>query len=435
MIARSFRIAAAMTVAVAVSVATLLPANARAEFKVREMTGFAESYFSADFSQPGDWPTTNDNIKASVADGQLTVVTQKNRGGVRLPVKVGPAAGWRAQADVRIVEKAADDKSVFVGMGFSGGAGGMLFVSIDSAGNLSVEHLDHTGKFMQPDPVANVRAPSARTEPGATNTLAVERQDGYFRIFVNGEYVTRTRVIDFTPRWFGVMTYCSQPFTASFDNLSMTRTRYDSRFQRLLGQDSKGIRRTLLKEDFARQPGQQENWLIGDSDRIHYAVKDGAYYMRNIIKDEYSSWIYTGADFSKRSQPGIPVSTRFSASVECVAGDCDYSRGILVASPKDAQGNRALLRLEVSNRSLRVVYQPVSGDSVKLLDWTTSASLNGPLARLNLVLTADDRVLVFVNDDFQVALPRPQGFVPGDMALYSAGMQDVKFDDLDASHF
>lgn len=427
MIARSFRFAAALLAS------ALLPLTAGAEaFRVREMTGFAESYFSDNFSQPGDWAYSSETVRAAVADGQLTVVTQKNRGGVRLPVKVGPAAGWRAQADVRIVEKTADDKDVFVGMGFSGGLRDFLFVSMDSAGQVAVEHIDHTGKYQQPDPVAKVRAASARLGPGATNTLAVERQDGYFRIFVNGEYVARTRVIDFTPRTFGVMTYSSQPFTASFDNLSLTRTRYDSRFQRLLGQDSHGVGRMLLNDDFTRQ---DERWWTGEADGVRAQIKDGAYLLTAPPPGSGSRFVYAGAEFGKRGNQDIPVATRFGATVACVAGDCEYARGIMFASPRNAAGGRDQLILQVSNRSLRVLLSPHTGDNRILLDWTTSTSLDGPRARLNLVATADRRLLVFVNDDFQLALALPEGFTVDDVGLSQTGPNTASFDDLDVRHF
>lgn len=390
--------------------------------------------FDDNFSTPGNWADfSKPQGTLAVSDGLLKVTRGEGKYLVaEQPVSVRPAARWRATVDLNFTDYAADDKKARGGISLSGPLGDGFYVLLDPEGDVAVRYFNGT-TWVDKDPLPYTRATAAKLGKNARNTLSIERESGHFRIYVNGVHVGRTRIIDFTPRQVGIVLASATTLTAEFDNLRLDELGIDSRFSRLINNDGTPGANNLLIDNFDRKRGQKETWLVFDDENRKAEVRDGRYFLTS-KKENKATWSYSSAA-GARSQlddyTGSYAGYQISAVIASEAGDDESARGIM-ALGKAAEGDRypPYVVLQVSGKHFKVVHSDGAGTDHKLVGWTETPSLDpkGP-NRLNLTETGDGRLLVFINSDYQMTVPMPQGFRMTEPGVYVAGPQTISVDE------
>lgn len=379
----------------------------------------------ADFSKPHSTLAVNDGrLKITRGDGSYTNAEQ--------PVSVRPAARWRATVDMTFTDYSSDDKKVRGGLSVSGPLDQRFYVLLDPEGDVKVLYYDGN-EWVDKDPLPYTRATGAKLGKNARNTLSIERESGYFRIYVNGVHVGRTRIIDFTPRKVGIVLKSVAALTTEFDNLRLDELGIDTRFSRLINNDGTPGATNLLIDNFDRKRGQKETWLVVDDEDRKAEVRDGRYFLTS-KKDGQSTWGYSntvGARSQLDNYTGSYAGYQISAVIAPEAGDDESARGIMaLGDAKEGDQYRPYVVLQVSGKHFRVVHSDGTDTNHKLVDWTETPSLNPKGAnRLNLTETGDGRLLVFINSDYQMTLTMPQYFRMTAPGVYISGQQTISVDE------
>ena len=391
--------------------------------------------FDDNFSTPGNWADfSKPHSTLAVSDGLLTIT--RSAGSYTTadqPVSVRPAARWRATVDLRFTDYAADDKKARGGINLGGPLGDGFYVMLDPQGDVKVLYYDGNS-WVDNDPLPYTRATGFKPGKNVPNTLSIERESGFFRIYVNGVHVGRTRIIDFTPRKVGIVLTSSTALTAGFDNLRLDELGIDSRFSRLINNDGTPGATNLLIDNFDRKRGAKEGWWIGDTESRRAEVRDGRYFLTG-KKDSQSSWVTSDASSETRSKldsyGGEYASYQISAVIASESGDSESGRGILAIGEKtDKDTYTPYVVLQVSGKHFRVVYSDGAGTDHKLVGWTETPSLDPKGAnRLNLTELADGRLLVFLNSDYQMTVNLPQFFRMTAPGVYISGQQTIFVDE------
>lgn len=390
--------------------------------------------FDDNFSTPGNWAGfSKPHGTLAVSDGLLKVTRGEGKTLVaELPVSVRPAARWRASVDLAFTDYATDDKKARGGISLSGPLGDGFYVELDPEGDVIVTYYD--GKaWVDKHPLPYTRATAAKLGKNARNTLSIERESGYFRIYVNGVHVGRTRIIDFTPRLVGIVLASAAPLSAEFDNLRLDELGIDTRFSRLINNDGTPGARNLLVDYFDRKRGQEEGWWVGEDESRRAEVRDGRYFL-TFKNERQSSWVSSDAagERSKLDDYGASYAGyQISALIKSEAGDDESGRGILAIGEKaDKDTYTPYVVLQVSGKHFQVVHSDGAGTDHKLVGWTETPSLNPKGAnRLNLTELADGRLLVFINSDYQMTLTMPQYFRMTAPGVYISGQQTISVDE------
>lgn len=390
--------------------------------------------FDDNFSTPGNWAGfSKPHGTLTVSDGLLKVTRgEGNSLAAEQPVSVSPAARWRVSVDLAFTDYATDDKKARGGISLSGPLGDGFYVLLDPEGDVTVQYFD--GKaWVDKDPLPYTRATAARLGKNARNTLSIERESGYFRIYVNGVHVGRTRIIDFTPRKAGIVLKSATTLSAEFDNLRLDELGIDTRFSRLINNDGTPGARNLLVDYFDRKRGQEEGWWVGENEDKRAEVRDGRYFLT--FKNEgQSSWVTSDAA-GDRSQlddyTGSYAGYQISALIKSEAGDDEASRGILAIGQKaDKDEYTPYVVLKVSGPHFQVVHSDGAGIDHKLVGWTETPSLDPKGAnRLNLTETGDGRLLIFINSDYQTTVNLPQFFRMRAPGVFISGKQTISVDE------
>lgn len=392
--------------------------------------------FSDDFSQPGAWVHENTKDKTAGANGALRVERPGGDSTSRYTqlVVVSPAAAWRASVDVRLLQFDAKDGRGRAGLAIIGALGSVLEVHLDHQGDVLVGY--HDGKsWTQPNPVPFTKAAAARRELGAVNTLSIERDAGFFRIFVNGVFVARTRIIDLTPRQVGISVDSAKPLVAELDNLKLEEIGQDSRYARLLNIVGTPGATELLVDNF----DTDKNWWPSkDNDEVTVGVKGGRYVLT--IKSEGAEYFISGqTNVREITRWGFPTGFQVSARTTWLGGDETWGRGINIFGPKPEGKSRPYFSLQVADGHLRVVSQKSDGTEEVLLPWTKSPSVRADGDNwLNMSALADGRVLLFVNFDYQTTVRLPEWYDPRKLdgvGIHGIGPQTVAFDNFYAREF
>lgn len=390
--------------------------------------------FDDNFSTPGNWADfSKPHGTLAVSDGLLKVTRGDGKTLVaELPVSVRPAARWRASVDLAFTDYAADDKKARGGISLSGPLGDGFYVQLDPEGDVIVQYFD--GKaWVDKYPLPYTRATAAKLGKNARNTLSIERESGYFRIYVNGVHVGRTRIIDFTPRKVGIVLASAAPLSAEFDNLRLDELGIDTRFSRLINNDGTPGAKNLLVDNFDRKRGQEEGWWVGEDEGTRAEVRDGRYFLT--FKHEGSTWVTSDAADSTRSQldkySGAYAGYQISALIKSEAGDDESGRGILAVGQKaDKDAYAPYVVLKVSGKHFKIVYSDGAGTDHNLVGWTETPSLNPKGAnRLNLTETGDGRLLIFINSDYQTTVTMPQFFRMRAPGVFISGKQTISVDE------
>ncbi|MDO8267085.1 MAG: hypothetical protein Q7T32_04555 [Moraxellaceae bacterium] len=390
--------------------------------------------FDDNFSTPGNWADfSKPHSTLAVSDGRLKITrSDGSYTNAEQPVSVRPAARWRATVDLTFTDYSADDKKVRGGLSVSGPLDQRFYVMLDPEGDVIVLYYDGN-EWVDKDPLPYTRATGAKPGKNARNTLSIERESGYFRIYVNGVHVGRTRIIDFTPRKVGIVLKSVAALTAEFDNLRLDELGIDTRFSRLINNDGTPGATNLLVDYFDRKRGQKETWLVTDDENRKAEVRDGRYLLTS-KKDGQSTWATSNAT-PARSQlddyTGSYAGYQISALIAHEAGDSESGRGIMaLADAKQGDEYRPYVVLQVSGKHFRVVHSDGAGTDHKLVGWTETPSLNPKGAnRLNLTELADGRLLVFINSDYQMTLTMPQYFRMTAPGVYISGQQTISVDE------
>lgn len=379
----------------------------------------------ADFSKPHSTLAVNDGrLKVTRGDGSYTNAEQ--------PVSVRPAARWRATVDLTFTDYAVDDKKVRGGLSVSGPLDQRFYVMLDPEGDVIVVYYDGN-EWVDKNPLPYTRATGAKPGKNARNTLSIERESGYFRIYVNGVHVGRTRIIDFTPRKVGIVLKSAAALSAEFDNLRLDELGIDTRFSRLINNDGTPGARNLLVDSFDRKRGQEEGWWVGENEDKRAEVRDGRYFL-TFKHEGQSNWVTSDAagDRSKLDDYGASYAGyQISALIKSEAGDDESGRGILALGEKaDKDEYTPYVVLKVSGPHFQVVHSDGAGTDHKLVDWTETPSLDPKGAnRLNLTETGDGRLLIFINSDYQTTVTMPQFFRMRAPGVFISGKQTISVDE------
>lgn len=389
--------------------------------------------FQDDFSQPGNWAgQSTATHTVSVADGKLRVANTAmgDFSSFRQKVSVGPAATWKASVDYRFEKFSPTDKNPRATLALLSPTGAQsIYVDVAPTGWVYVSLW--AGKWVT---LMNW-APASAARAGDSNTLTVERVSGYLTLSVNNVYVGRTAIVDFSPRALGVTTQSNEPAIVEFDNLRLEETGIDSRYARLLGLQAVPGARVFLQEDFTRKPGQTETWWIGADEHKSARIENGRYVvtgLKDTTDERVSTLIDTGLPGVFGGNPGYFLSARITP----LAGDMAYSRGIVLIGEAGRNGEAPpSLSLEATQNQYRIVERRRDGSLVTLLDWSVSDSLvRDKENTLSLVLMVDDRVLAFINGEYQNTVLQ-EGFYPAAMGVRVTGPQTFAVDDFFATEF
>lgn len=389
--------------------------------------------FQDDFSQAGNWASQSTATHTvTVEGGKLRVANTAFRDytAFRQPVSVGPAATWKASVDYRFEKFNPNDKTRKASLAlFSPTGAQSLYVDVTPEGLVAV--FLWAGQWSQP--MRWIQAASVR--PGETNTLSVEREAGYFNISLNNTFVGRTAIVDFTPRGLGVLTQLNDPGIVEFDNLRLEETGIDSRYARLLGLQATPGARVFLKDDFTRTAGKPESWWTGADENKSAKVESGRYVVTG-LKDSTNHMATTPVDASARGILGTYPGFFLSARITPLAGDISYARGIVLIGQKPQNTEEPpSIAMDVTQNQYRIVERRRDGSFVVLKDWGVSDSIvRDKENTLSLVLTADYRVLAFINGEYQNTVT-PEGLYPDAMGVKITGTQTMAVDDFFSAEF
>lgn len=384
-----------------------------------------------DFSSPGTWANqSSDKVQATVENGVL--VTNAPQGGSRVfnrDIEVPTAARWRAEVDITF--RAAVPQNARAGLGFAGALGDQVQVALTSTGYVLITYFDGE-KWAENDLMPFTDAKKAKAKLGAVEHLVVERVDGYFRVFVNDDYVGRTRVIDFTPRRIAILHQASNaPMTVAFDNLALSTTGQDSRYMRLLNVTPTPGSRVLVIDDFTRDAkgGPYPEWRLVDNDSYVARIENGEMVITG-KKDNTDNWTPVALET-------LPVGLGYqlSARLRQVSGDGDYGKGISALGRKeDGDAGTPELSLLVSGGSFRVIHVDRKNETHVLIPWTKSPTVKPEGNHLTMAME-NGKCLVFIDGEFQRAVDMPKGFELVQMGLAVTGPQTVAFDKVYAREF
>ncbi|GAB5604307.1 hypothetical protein [Sideroxyarcus sp. TK5] len=389
--------------------------------------------FFDDFSKPSGWARDTERDKVAEENGVLRIERKdtNKKTEITKPVSVTPAAAWRVSLDVRFAAYAKDDVNVRAGFSITGALGDSIEIVIDREGDVLFTHFN--GKdWVKPNPVHFAKATAARLEDNAINTLVVEREAGYFRIFVNGVFVARTRIIDLTPRFVGVIAESFKPAVEELDNLKLEEIGKDSRYVRLLNIVGTPGTQELLVDKF----DNDDNWLITDTDEYSSKVSGGRYLVTGKTDDDYGLIGATSLGGIGRSNLpfGFQVSTRVTNLGEIVK-----PHGIAIFGSEKKGQTTPFLALWVTDKLMRLVNQKPDGHMDAVTPWIETPSLRADGDNwLNMSVLADGRVLVFVNFDYQTTVQMPDWYEPRNLCCVGIsffGPQSLAFDNFYAREF
>ena len=390
----------------------------------------SEARVIEDFSLPGTWASlSSENVSAAVENGVL--VTTSPQGGSQAfsrDVEVPTAARWRAEVDIKF--RSADPKFARAGLSFAGALNDFVQVVLTSTGYVLITYFDGE-KWAENDPMPFADAKKAKAKLDAVEHLAVERVDGYFRVFVNDDYVGRTRVIDFTPRRLSMLHQSKSPMTVEFDNLALSANGQDSRYMRLLNVTPTPGSRVLVIDDFTRTPkgGPYPDWRLINNDSYAARIEDGEMVITG-KKDNTDNWTPVALET-------LPVGLGYqiSARLRFVNGDKDYAKGISALGRKqEGDATTPEISFQVGGNSFRLIYIDRKGQTQTLLPWTKSPSINPGGNHLTLAME-NARCLLFIDGEFQRAVDAPKDFDLDRIGLAVTGMQTVAFDKVYAREF
>jgi hypothetical protein len=364
---------------------------------------------------------------ATVANGVLSLsspVPLLVLHGIALPT----ATRYRAEVDItfRAVDPAA--KASGAGLALRGALGDQLQVQLTSNGLVRADYTD--GKTWGPLPIQYTRAGKARATLNATDRLAVERHDGYFRVHVNGEYVARTRTLDLTPVKVGLMHQSDGAMTVEYDNVVAEAYGPDQRFRRLLNIQVTPGSHFQLFDDFERKDKKATypTWGLKDNESIAARIENGEMIVQG-KKEDSDDWIVAEIEAS----PG-GLANQLGVVVRQVGGDAANAKGISALGRKK-EGDKATpeISLQVGQTSFRLLHIAGDGTQSSLVPWTASAAVM-PTCNLTLVVE-NGRLLVFLNGEYQTAVDAPKDFELARIGLALGGAQTVAFDKVYARDF
>lgn len=412
----------------------VLAAPAPAEPLQPRALGAMTTYFYREtFDAPGPWNFGNDQASAEVAEGRyrVTLPPAANDYWNAAPMSVPAASAWIASVDMTVTAAGEGRRRGQAGLVLIAPLGERLFATLNPEGDVSVQFWD--GRAWAPPPLPPVRAAGARTGIGARNTLSLARLDGYFELRVNGEAAGRTRVLDFSPRFAGVAASADRGISVDFDNLGIAAGARDSRFLRLMGLSgpTPGAL-TFFTDTFDRDAGAPETrWALHNEGGFTSRVEGGRLLLSGPGNDS-NMRIGNTAGLVGRAQlePGFQV----SVSLHALQGNSSFGRGIDVTEERPAGARQSpALSLQVTDTHLRLLRYHGDGRETVLLPWTPTPSLRaGSATELNLTVTGDGRAMMFVNGDYQTAVPLPTDFKPYGLSVRVTGPQTVAFDDFQA---
>ncbi|MBU4046153.1 MAG: hypothetical protein KJ572_07390, partial [Gammaproteobacteria bacterium] len=279
------------------------------------------------------------------------------------------------------------------------------------------------------DPLPFADAKRAKTKLNETNRLSIERESGFFRVYVNDDYVGRTRVMDFTPTSVGVVQSSQSAMTVEFDNLVLDELGMDTRFMRLLNISVIPGSKPLVIDDFTRGEKQAKRIPAWESSCVDVskAITNGRFVA--LCNDKESSALVT-ADSSHagyNSEGGFSdfqVGARFNRE----QGDGIYGLELRAKRHDKVPDETPVLNLLLGSKSFVVYYFPPGAELVRLVDWTKSPSIKSTDNHLNLTWE-NGRLLIFINGDFQTAVDAPKEFYLSKVGFYAASGTTISVDD------
>lgn len=390
--------------------------------------------FQEDFSQPGNWAgqSTASHI-ASVEGGKLRLRSSelgKTISPFRQAANVGPAASWKASADYRFEKFNPQDKVQAASLIMYSPTGEQtIYTDLRPDGHAAI--YQWTDKWITLLPMT--RASSFRS--GESNTVTLERESGYFTLSVNNVFVGRTPIVDFSPRGIGVSMQFNSPAEVEIDNLKLDETGLDSRYARLLGLQATPSARMYIQEDFSRKPNQNEVWWVGKDDLKTGKIENGRYFMQGATDNKFA-WAIAQLDTSARGYfdgySGLQVTGKFSAPSLKFG-----TRGIAMVGEPGRNGELPTnLTLAIGFDQFMVFQQlgPEEFPSVK--KWTFSHSISPDTENsLSMAKMPDDRVLVFINGEYQTTVKPIRGFPFSAVGLVVWGLHSFTADDVFSAEF
>jgi len=386
--------------------------------------------FRDSFSAAGDWASkSNSKFKVAVENGVLT--TTSLDGGTReftQPVKINPAARWRAAVDITFRSYNEKDAAKRAGLAVNGPLGDGMHILLTSSGYARISYWDGK-KWVENDPLPFADAKLAKTKLNETNRLSIERESGFFRVYVNNDYVGRTRVMDFTPVSVGVVQSSQSAMTVEFDNLVLDELGMDSRFMRLLNISVIPGSKPLVIDDFTRGEKQAKRIPAWESSCIDVskAITNGRFVA--LCSEEKNSTLVT-ADSSHagyNSEGGFSdfqVGARFSRE----QGDGGYGLALRAKPHKEGPDDTPILIFMVDTDSLLLLYYPPGAEVVKLIGWTKSPSIKAKENHLNLTWE-NGQILLFINGDYQTSVAAPKEFYLDNVGFFAFAGTAFSVDD------
>jgi len=386
--------------------------------------------FRDSFSAAGDWASkSNSKFKVAVENGVLT--TTSLDGGMReftQPVKINPAARWRAAVDITFRSYNEKDAAKRAGLAVNAPLGDGMHILLTSSGFARISYWDGK-KWVENDPLPFADAKRAKTKLNETNRLSIERESGFFRVYVNDDYVGRTRVMDFTPTSVGVVQSSQSAMTVEFDNLVLDELGMDTRFMRLLNISVIPGSKPLVIDDFTRGDKQAKRVPTWESSCIDVskAITNGRFVA--LCSDKENSTLVT-ADSSHagyNSEGGFSdfqVGARFNRE----QGDGIYGLELRAKRHKEGPDETPVLNLLLGSKSFVVYYFPPGEKLIRLVDWTPSPSIKSTDNHLNLTWE-NGRLLIFINGDFQTAVDAPKEFYLNKLGFYADSGTTISVDD------
>ncbi|MBA3024558.1 MAG: hypothetical protein KKG03_02175 [Gammaproteobacteria bacterium] len=385
---------------------------------------------SDSFSAAGDWASkSNSKFKVAVENGVLTTTSQDGgTGEFTQPVRINPAARWRAAVDITFRSYNEKDAAKRAGLAVNGPLGDGMHILLTSSGYARISYWDGK-KWVENDPLPFADAKRAKTKLNETNRLSIERESGFFRVYVNDDYVGRTRVMDFTPTSVGVVQSSQSAMTVEFDNLVLDELGMDTRFMRLLNISVIPGSKPLVIDDFTRGEKQAKRIPAWESSCVDVskAITNGRFVA--LCNDKESSALVT-ADSSHagyNSEGGFSdfqVGARFNRE----QGDGIYGLELRAKRHDKVPDETPVLNLLLGSKSFVVYYFPPGAELVRLVDWTKSPSIKSTDNHLNLTWE-NGRLLIFINGDFQTAVDAPKEFYLSKVGFYAASGTTISVDD------
>lgn len=382
----------------------------------------AEPVLQDDFSRNDGWSTPDSRLVVAHEAGRLSL-DNRDAGlhsiSATRPIPLSAAANYRLSVDITIERLGGDD--AFAGVELiapSGDAIGLQLSPKDHNLRITYWYRGHWVGSIMPWTLSK----ALKSEPGAVNTLTLESKNGSFVVTVNGEFVARSRVIDFSPISVGLGGGGS--FAAHYDNLSITETGLDSRLARLSLRSPVPGQRLLAADDFksysgaaklmslAKKKNDRPDWDEFWNNANSRVEIDGPRQRMIMESKSDRSAFTTISSYFPLQYAGVAVSARFNFLKLAQEDDC---AGVVVQGQREISGERDLMLACVSQTQSMLAYFDVSTGQWRRL---TTGSLALP-GTAEIVLTINgDQILMFVDGRLQISADRPTGF-----GYYTSGLR------------